>query len=49
VSSLEATGSVLLKVHATGLARGKNTILLGMLDQIEMEMYSGLPVMTGSL
>jgi len=40
---------VLLKVHATGLATGKNTRLLGMLDQIEMEMYIRLPVVTGSL
>jgi len=38
LSSLEATGGVLLKAHATGLATGKNTSLLGMLDQIEMEM-----------
>ena len=36
--SLEATRRVLLKAHATGLATGKNTSLLGMLDQIEMEM-----------
>jgi len=29
---------VLLKVHAQELATGKNTSLLGMLDQIVMEM-----------
>ena len=29
---------VLLKVHTTGLATDKNTSLLGMLDQIEIEM-----------
>ena len=38
LNSLQATGMVLLKVHATGLAKGKNTSLLGMLEQIEMEV-----------
>jgi len=38
LSSLEATGRVILKVHAMVLATGKKTSLLGMLDQIEMEM-----------
>jgi len=27
-----------MKVHATGLATGKNTNLLGMMDENEMEM-----------
>jgi len=32
MNSLEATGSAQLKVHATVLATGKNTSLLGMLE-----------------
>jgi len=37
VSSSQATGSVLLKTHATGLATDKSSSLLGILDQIEMK------------
>ena len=40
--SLETTERVLLKVHATRLATGKNTSLLGMPDQIGMEIYTYL-------
>jgi len=40
LSGLEATGRVLLKVNATALATTKNTSLLGMLKQIEMEIYT---------
>ena len=35
-SSLNRSYRVLLKAHTTGLATGKNTSLLGMLDQMEM-------------
>jgi len=42
ISSLEATGRVLLKVHAIALTTGKNTSLLGMLDQIEVKMETYL-------
>ena len=42
MSSLQATGRVLLKVHAIALATGKNTSLLGMLDQSEVEMVTYL-------
>jgi len=38
LSSLEATGRPLLKVHTIALATGKSTSLLGILDQIEMEI-----------
>ena len=38
LGSLKATGRVLLKAYATGLATGKNTSILGLLDHIEMEM-----------
>jgi len=40
LSGLEATGRVLLKVNDTALATAKNTSLLGMLKQIEMEIYT---------
>lgn len=40
ISSLEATGRELLKMNAIVKATGKNTTtLLGMLDQIELEIH----------
>ena len=38
LSSLQATGRALLKACDTGLASGKTTSLLGMLDEIELEI-----------
>ena len=37
-NSLKATARMVLKAHATRIATGKNTMLLGMLDEIEVEM-----------
>ena len=36
---------MLLKAHATGLATGKNANLLGMVDEIEIDV--DLPVVSG--
>ena len=38
VCLVAASIAQLLKGHATGLATGKNTNVLGMLDEIELEM-----------
>jgi len=38
MNSLEATGRVLLKVHAIALATAKSTALLSIPDQIEREI-----------
>jgi len=37
LSSLDATGKVLLKTQATVLVKGKNSSLLGILKQIDTE------------
>jgi len=42
MNGLEATGRVLLKVHAIALATGKSTGLLGIPDQIEREINAYL-------
>jgi len=46
LSSFEATGRYLMKVHAIALTIGKKTCLLGMLDKIEIDV--DLPVVTSS-
>jgi len=37
-NSLKATARMVLKAHVTRIATGKNTMLLGTLDEIEVEM-----------